>query len=106
MEYSGLGSAAARLTVIGRGEGNFNGSRAHLSLDLLPGLDASPDRVVLQQFPGFAFRRRELQYTPGPRSFIKPPAPPDKLALLYCCRPSTAEQLARFMEHPYNPHLG
>jgi hypothetical protein len=57
VEYNGVGSAAAQLTVVGRGEGNFNGFRAQLSLNLLPGLDVSPDRVVLQQFPGFAFIR-------------------------------------------------
>lgn len=54
VEYNGVGSAAAQLTVIGCGEGNFNGFRATLSLNLLPGLNVSPDRVVLQQFPGFA----------------------------------------------------
>ena len=50
--YTGSGSAAAEITVIGRGEGNFDGFRGQLSLRLLPGLKVTPDRVVLQPFPG------------------------------------------------------
>jgi len=35
--YSGIGSAAALISVIGRGEGNYDGFRAQLTLQLLPG---------------------------------------------------------------------
>ena len=52
--YSGFGSTSADIAIIGRGVGNYDGFRGQINLRLLPGLDVSPDRVVLQHFPGFA----------------------------------------------------
>ena len=69
--YSGIGSAAVQITVIGRGVGNYNGFRAQLNLRLLPGLDVSPDRLILQQFPGVAFINFGPDTRPNRETFVK-----------------------------------
>ena len=48
--YSGSGSSEAEITVIGRGVGNYDGFRSQVKMKLLPGLDVSPARLVLQQY--------------------------------------------------------
>ena len=69
--YSGAGSASVLLTIIGRGEGNFDGFRGQLSLRLLPGLRVHPDRVVLQSFPGFVDITFGPDTPPNRETFVK-----------------------------------
>jgi hypothetical protein len=69
--YSGFGSSEAEITLIGRGVGNYDGFRSQLKMRLLPGLDVSPDRLVLQQYPGVAVIEFGPDTRPNRETFVR-----------------------------------